>query len=183
MDLISIIMPVYNVEHFVSEAIDSILEQTYRNIEFIIVDDCSTDGTFEICQKYAKKDSRIKLFKNEKNSKIEYSLNRALENCTGKYIARMDGDDISECQRLEKMKNFLDNHLDIKLVGTSAITIDTHGEEIGKTVFLSDFEKIKQTCLLRTPVAHIWMTYKSIYNELNGYRKLFATEDYDFILR
>lgn len=183
MDLISVIMPVYNVEHFVSEAIDSILEQTYKNIEFIIVDDCSTDGTFEICQKYAKKDSRIKLFKNEKNSKIEYSLNRALENCTGKYIARMDGDDISEYQRLEKMKNFLDSHSDIKLVGTSAMTIDTHGKEIGKTVFLSDFEKIKKTCLLRTPVAHIWMTYKSIYDELNGYRKLFATEDYDFILR
>lgn len=183
MDLISVIMPVYNVEHFLSEAIDSILEQTYKNIEFIIVDDRSTDGTFEICQKYAKKDSRIKLFRNEINSKIEYSLNRALENCTGKYIARMDGDDISECHRLEKMKNFLDSHSDIKLVGTSAITIDSHGKEIGKTVFLNDFEKIKKTCLLRTPVAHIWMTYKSIYDELNGYRKLFATEDYDFILR
>lgn len=182
-DLISVIMPTYNVEPYVAEAIESILNQTYSNLEFVIVDDCSTDNTFEICKQYAEKDSRIKLFRNEVNSKIEFSLNRALENSTGKYIVRMDGDDVSDIVRLEKMKNFLDTNTDIKLVGTSAITINSAGEEIGRTVFLKDFDLLKRTCLLKTPVVHIWMTYKEVYDELNGYRKLFATEDYDFILR
>lgn len=110
----------------------------------MIVDDCSTDRTFEICKRYAEKDSRIKLFRNEVNSKIEFSLNRALENTTGKYIVRMDGDDISDRFRLEKMKNFLDINPDIKLVGTSAITINAEGNEIGRTTFLSDFSLIKK---------------------------------------
>lgn len=149
----------------------------------MIVDDCSTDGTFEICMEYARKDCRIKLFRNERNSGIEFSLNRALKESSGKYIARMDGDDISEACRLEKMKAHLDENPDIKLVGTSAITIDIDGNEIGWTAFLNDFDLIKKTCLLKTPVAHIWMTYKEIYGELVGYRTLFATEDYDFVLR
>lgn len=183
MELVSVIMPTYNVEQFVAEAIESILNQSYSNIEFVIVDDCSTDNTYKICEKYAQKDSRIKLLRNEKNSKIEFSLNRALKNCTGKYVIRMDGDDISDKFRIEIMKNYLDSHKDIKLLGTSAITINTNNEEIGRTIFLSDFSIIKKTCLLKTPVVHIWMTYKYIYDELNGYRKLFATEDYDFILR
>ena len=183
MDLISVIMPTYNVESYVAEAIESILNQSYSNIEFVIVDDCSTDRTFEICKRYAEKDSRIKLFRNEVNSKIEFSLNRALENTTGKYIVRMDGDDISDRFRLEKMKNFLDINPDIKLVGTSAITINAEGNEIGRTTFLSDFSLIKKTSLLKTPVVHIWMTYKTMYDELHGYRKLFASEDYDFVLR
>ena len=177
------IMPTYNVEPYVAEAIESILNQSYSNIEFVIVDDCSTDKTFEICKRYTEKDSRIKLFRNEVNSRIEFSLNRALANSTGRYIARMDGDDISDKYRLEKMKDFLDTHTDIKLVGMSAITINAAGEEIGRSVFLNDFEVIKKTCLLKTPVVHIWMTYKDIYGELNGYRTLFATEDYDFVLR
>ncbi len=183
MELISVIMPTYNVEPYVAEAIESILNQSYSNIEFVIVDDCSTDKTFEICKRYAEKDSRIKLFRNEVNSKIEFSLNRALENATGKYIVRMDGDDISDRFRLEKMKNFLDINPDIKLVGTSAITINAEGNEIGRTTFLSDFSLMKKTCLLKTPVVHIWMTYKTMYDELHGYRKLFASEDYDFVLR
>lgn len=183
MELVSVIMPTYNVEQFVAEAIESILNQSYSNIEFVIVDDCSTDNTYKICEEYAQKDSRIKLLRNEKNSKIEFSLNRALKNCTGKYVIRMDGDDISDKFRIEIMKNYLDSHKDIKLLGTSAITINTNNEEIGRTIFLSDFSIIKKTCLLKTPVVHIWMTYKYIYDELNGYRKLFATEDYDFILR
>lgn len=149
----------------------------------MIVDDCSTDNTFEICKQYAEKDSRIKLFRNEVNSKIVFSNNRALINATGKYIVRMDSDDVSDKYRLEKMKTFLDEHKDIKLVGTSAITINFNGEEIGQTVFLSDFEIIKKTCLLKCPVVHIWMTYKEIYDELENYRNLFTSEDYDFVLR
>ena len=78
MDLVSVIMPTYNVEKYVGEAIESILNQTYENFEFIIVDDCSTDSTYEICKKYANQDSRIKLYKNSENLKISKTLNFAL---------------------------------------------------------------------------------------------------------
>lgn len=183
MELISVIMPTYNVENYIEEAIDSILRQTYTNFELIIVDDCSTDRTYQKCLDYSKKDTRIKLYKNEQNSKIEFTLNKALEYSSGKYIVRMDGDDISDSRRLEIMKNYLDDHLDIKLVGTSTITINADGKEIGKNVAIDDFSIIQKTCLLKTPVVHIWMTYKTIYDELNGYRKFFASEDYDFVLR
>ena len=95
MELISVLMPVYNVASYVSEAIESILKQTYTNFEFIIIDDCSTDGTFAICEGYARKDNRIVLLHNEQNLKIEGSLNRGLAHCHGKFVIRMDGDDVS----------------------------------------------------------------------------------------
>lgn len=183
MDLVSVIMPTYNVEKYVGEAIASILNQTYENFEFIIVDDCSTDSTYEICKKYANQDSRIKLYKNSENLKISKTLNFALSKSTGKYVLRMDGDDISVPNRIEKMKAFLDANPKVKLVGTSAITIDSEGRELGKTKFLDSIELINKTCTLKTPVAHIWMTYKSVYDELNGYRLVNPTEDFDFLLR
>lgn len=183
MDLISVIMPTYNVEKYVAEAIGSILNQTYKNLEFIIVDDFSTDGTYEICKSFAEKDNRIKLFKNTQNLKISKTLNFALSKVTGKFVVRMDGDDISVPNRLEVMRNYLDSNPEIKLVGTSAITINEKGEEIGRTSFLDDFKLIKKTCTLKTPVAHIWMTYKDVYEKLQGYRLCNPTEDYDFVLR
>lgn len=183
MELVSVIMPTYNVEKYVGEAIESILNQTYENFEFIIVDDCSTDSTYEICKKYANQDSRIKLYKNSENLKISKTLNFALSKSTGKYILRMDGDDISVPDRIEKMKVFLDANPKVKLVGTSAITIDSEGKELGKTKFLDSIELINKTCTLKTPVAHIWMTYKSVYDELDGYRLVNPSEDFDFVLR
>ncbi len=102
--LISVIIPVYNVQSFVEEAILSICNQTYRNLEIIVVDDCSTDETYTIVENLVKKDSRIKLFRNRKNSKIVKTLNFALEQANGEFIARMDGDDISSLLRLEKQK-------------------------------------------------------------------------------
>lgn len=182
-ELISVLMPVYNVEKYVSEAIESILNQTYQNIQFIIIDDCSTDNSYEICKKYAEKDTRIILLKNEKNLKIEGTLNKGLSYVSGKYVVRMDGDDISTADRIQVMYDFLKNNTEFELVGTSTETIDADGNFIGRTKFLSDWNLIKKTACLRTPVVHIWMTYKYIYDELNGYRSLYGSEDYDFLLR
>ena len=176
-------MPTFNVEDYVAEAIESILNQTYKNFEFIIVDDCSTDSTYEVCKKYEAIDNRIKLYRNPVNMKISKTLNFALSKVSGKYVVRMDGDDISVPDRIKKMKIFLDSNPSIKLVGTSAITIDRNGVELGRTTFLGSPELIKRTCTLKTPVVHIWMTYKSVYDELEGYRLVNPTEDYDFVLR
>lgn len=182
-DLISVIMPVYNVEKYVSEAICSILNQTYINFEFIIVDDYSTDNTFKVCEQFAQKDSRIKLFKNKENLRIEKTLNFALSKVTGKYVVRMDGDDISEPDRFEVMKNFLENNSDVVLCGTCTKTIDEDGSFINKVQQPSDFDVIKKMAFYKNPVLHIWMTYKRIYDELGGYRIFKGSEDYDFILR
>ncbi|EME4749493.1 glycosyltransferase family 2 protein, partial [Campylobacter coli] len=88
--LVTVIMPAFNRENYISFAIESILNQDYLNFEFIIIDDCSTDATYNIIQEYAKRDQRIIVLRNKKNKGIVYSLNRCLERSRGKYIARMD---------------------------------------------------------------------------------------------
>lgn len=176
-------MPAYNVENYVSVAIESILSQTYSNFELIIVDDCSTDLTYTICQKYAFADKRIRLFHNAVNLSIAKTLNVALSYATGWYIVRMDADDVSDSKRFETMKKYLEAHPDISLVGTSANTIDADGNFLGKTIFLSNQDLINRTLKIQIPVVHIWMTYKQVYDQLGNYRQIACTEDYDFILR
>ncbi|EAJ7443814.1 glycosyltransferase family 2 protein, partial [Campylobacter jejuni] len=100
-------MPCYNRQEYIVDAIESILNQTYSNFEFIIIDDCSTDNTYEIVKKYAENDKRIIVLKNEKNQGIVYALNRGFSIAKGKYIARMDDDDISLPNRLEKQVEYM----------------------------------------------------------------------------
>ena len=183
MELISVIMPVYNVSKYVGASIESILKQTYSNFEFIIVDDCSTDDTYFVCKQYADIDNRIKLYKNEKNMKIEATLNKALSYAQGKYIVRQDGDDISVSNRFEVLKEYLDNHPDIALVGSDIIKIDNNGDEFGVKHFPYTQSAIKKISLLTSPIMHIWMTYKSIYDDIGNYRVFAGSEDHDFLLR
>ena len=107
---ISVIMPVYNTEKYLSEAIESILTQSFTNFEFIIIDDCSTDDSYYICEKYAKKDDRIQIFRNKKNMWISFTRNRLIECSNTNYIASQDSDDISEINRLKLSYNFLDKN-------------------------------------------------------------------------
>lgn len=119
--LVSVLMAVYNGEKFLREAIDSILNQTYTNFEFLIVNDGSADLTEEIILSYS--DSRIRYIKNETNLKLIESLNKGLELANGKYIARMDADDISLPNRIEKQVAFLEDNLEIGVLGTWVRTI------------------------------------------------------------
>lgn len=114
---ISVIMPAYNAEKYIKEAIDSILSQTFGDFEFIIIDDGSTDNTCAIIESYS--DSRIRFFRNEKNMGVAATLNRGLDLARGEYIARMDSDDISLPQRFEKQVAFMDSHPDIAVCGTA----------------------------------------------------------------
>ena len=98
-------MAVYNGERYLAEAIESVLSQTFEDFEFIIVDDASTDDSFDIAASYD--DSRIKIIRNEKNIRLQKSLNRGLELVGGEYVARMDADDISLPERFEKQVKFL----------------------------------------------------------------------------
>lgn len=115
---VSVLIPCYNVELYVEESVRSIMNQTYSNLEILVIDDGSTDKTAEILQKLAQVDNRIKFIKNETNLKLIATLNKGIELCTGKYIARMDADDISLPTRIEKQVRFLEKNLDIGIVGS-----------------------------------------------------------------
>ena len=182
-DLISVLMPVYNVEKFVLDAIESILHQTYGEIELIIVDDCSTDLTWNVLKNAAEKDSRIILLQNDVNSKIAFSLNRALKVAKGKYIARMDGDDIAHVERIERQYKCLCEYSDISLVGVSTISIDEAGNEFARQEFISNPMLIEKCLNLTSLVSHNWLCRREVYDILEGYRELAPVEDYDFLLR
>lgn len=116
MPKISVIMPTYNAETYVREAIESILNQTFADFEFLILDGGSKDKTIEIIESY--NDDRIKIYKN--CGTIPQSLNKGIKEATGEYIARMDADDISLPNRLKKQLNVLQKNKDIAILGTKA---------------------------------------------------------------
>lgn len=113
--LVSIIMPVFNSERYLKLAIDSILEQTYENIELLIVDDGSTDKSVQIIRTFSS--SKIRFFQNEKNIGVSATRNKMINLSKGKYIALMDSDDISPKYRIEKQVNFLENNIQYGLIG------------------------------------------------------------------
>jgi len=113
---ISVIMSVYNGEKYLREAIESILNQTFRDFEFIIINDGSTDKTSEILSSY--NDPRIVIINNKRNIGLTKSLNKGLKMVKGEYIARQDADDVSLPERLERMVNFLDMNRDVGLLGS-----------------------------------------------------------------
>lgn len=115
--LVSVIMPAYNTEKYISEAINSILNQTYKNFELFIIDDCSTDRTVEIIKAYV--DARIRFIYNEKNYGLVYSLNKCINLAKGKYIARMDSDDISLPERLCEQVEYMELKPDVSIIGTA----------------------------------------------------------------
>ena len=121
--MISVVMPTYNGEKFIHEAIDSIINQTYSDFEFIIVDDGSTDDTPNIIKRYT--DNRIVYVKKEKNSGISDSLNLGISKAKGKYIARMDDDDVSFPERFEKQLEILEQNKDIIFCGSTVTDIDS----------------------------------------------------------
>ncbi|PZM07255.1 glycosyltransferase family 2 protein [Acinetobacter baumannii] len=183
LPLITVLIPVYNVEAYVEEAINSICNQSYKNLEIIIVDDCSTDNTFSICQKLKKQYKRIKLFRNSKNLKIVKTLNFALSKANGDYIARMDGDDISYPDSLKNKLEFLLENQNFSLVGSHVKTIDENGNIIGSSRFPIEWENILKVFKYSSPVLHIWLAKKEVYTVLKGYREVPGVEDYDFLLR
>lgn len=183
MPKVSIIMPTYNVEKYIDEAVESVLNQTYQDFELIIVDDCSNDETYEKLVEHSTKDKRIVLYRNDENMKICYSLNKCLSHCKGEYILRMDGDDISLPNRIEVMVRYLDEHPNISLVGSQTITIDEEGNEVGYRKYLRTSSFIEKGNKFCPCVVHIWMARKNMYVALNGYNDVPYVEDYDFLLR
>lgn len=180
--LISVLVPVYNVERFVLESLQSIALQTYPNFEVIVVDDCSTDRTNDIVARFVAEHPRFKLLRNESNQRIVVSLNRALAAAQGALIARCDGDDVMLPERLMVQYRYLQAHPDIALVGCSFETIDETGRALRVHPYPSGPGLLKRLLPYTSPVSHIWLATRQLYEHLGGYR-LASVEDYDFLLR
>ena len=105
--LVSVIMAAYNAEPYIRETMSSVLEQTYKNWELIVVDDCSSDATYRILQEYAGTDTRVRLMRNERNQGCAASRNRAIDASRGFYIAFLDSDDLWEPQKLQRQLEFM----------------------------------------------------------------------------
>lgn len=178
---VSVLMPVYNGEKYLKEAIDSILSQTYSNFEFLIIDDGSTDKSKEIIKSY--KDKRIRLIENETNLGLPKTLNKGLKLAKGKYIVRMDCDDISLPERIEIQVKYMDGNLDVGISGTRYIELEN-----GKVINLpTEFESIKIRLLFHCPINHPSVIIrKSIIIENTLFydeNKIGELEDYDLWLR
>lgn len=165
---VSIIMGIYNCEKTLPEAIESVLSQTYANWELIMCDDGSEDYTYVVAENYRDRyPDKIILLKNKKNMKLAATLNNCLTVASGKYIARMDADDMNLPQRFEKEVEFLEQHPEIACVGTGCIIFDEHGDH---SIRLGKEYPNKMTLVHRTPFAHpTVMMRKEAYSALGGY--------------
>jgi glycosyltransferase involved in cell wall biosynthesis len=145
-------MPVFNASAYVSQAIESILSQTYKNFEFIIIDDCSTDNTYNILKSYARKDSRIRLYKNKINLGVSTTSNIAISLARCKYLARIDADDISLPTRFEKQLKFLKENKTTIAVGGQCIVIDSDNKIIGYKKFPTNSDKLADMLFWAIPL-------------------------------
>lgn len=180
--LISIIMPVFNGAKFLNDAIDSILNQTYTNFEFIIVDDKSTDSSLKIIKSYS--DNRIKVLQNKINSGVAFSLNKALKIAKGKYIARMDADDISYPNRIEKQVKFLDQNPHTIAVGCQVKIIGDNNQITGTRHYPIDPKTCHDYLMLTSPIQHpTLMARAEVYKNI-GYTSEYKTaEDWDLYFK
>ena len=127
---ISVILPVYNGEKYVGNAIESVLNQSYKNIELVIVNDCSTDNTLQIVENYAKNDARVKVYSNETNQKLPKTLNNGFDKASGEYLTWTSDDNTYHLDALKKMADVLDNNSDIDLVYADFTICDMEGNVI-----------------------------------------------------
>jgi glycosyltransferase involved in cell wall biosynthesis len=186
-NLISIAMCTYNGERFLEQQLQSIIKQTYENLEIVIVDDSSTDNTLSIIKEYAGKDKRIKWYQNETNIGFNRNFERALKLCAGKYIAISDQDDIWEPQKIQRLADTIGDHW---VAFSNSALIDSNGSPLGRNLLVDNFNYGNRdyrgillmnfvtghTCLItreflqlalpipETAVYDWWMGFVAIYN-------------------
>ena len=184
--MVSVVMATYNDPlGYLNLSVESIIKQTYKNWELLIVDDSTKSEVIDTLDAFAKKDSRIKIVR--KNYKLGFvkSLNVGIQESSGTYIARMDSDDISKLNRLEKEVAFLEENRDIDIVGSNIEIIDEKSTVIGNRTYKVEEDKIKRNAFFRNPLAHPSVMYRrqSII-KLSGYDENYKmAEDYELWLR
>lgn len=178
--LVSVVMAVYNGDKYLKESIESILNQTYKNIEFIVINDGSLDNTKEILEKYQQKDPRIKVLNNGINKGLIYSLNKGFKEAQGKYIARMDADDISLLKRLEKQVEYMEKNNQVALCsGLIKIFKNKNKFLTKKLKLILPSEQIESSLLFKNYIAHpVVMLRKSELKNLEYKEINKGMEDY-----
>ena len=156
-ELISIITPTYNCERFIGETIESVLKQSYKNWEMIIVDDCSTDNTYEVVKKYADNDSRIRYYLLEENSGAAVARTKAMELATGDYMAFLDSDDLWISNKLECQLKFMKEN-NYNFTCTEYEQIDENGKSLNKIIKVKNKTNYNGV-LLSCPVGNSTVMY------------------------
>ncbi len=173
---VTVLMSAYNAEKYLNEAINSILNQTYKNFEFLIINDASKDKTLEIINSY--KDNRIVVIRNKKNIGLTKSLNKGLKNAKGEFIARQDADDVSFPHRLQKQVTYLDRNKSIGLLGSAWRLIDNNGKTIQDCSAYDGKNAVHFICHGSV------MIRKACILNIGCYREIFKyAQDYDLWLR
>ncbi len=183
--MISVVMGVYNGEKTVRRAVLSILEGEYKDLEFVVVDDGSTDNTYPILQQLATQDNRLIVIKSDKNYGLANALNVAINNSKGEYIARMDADDISYPNRLKIELDYLNNHKELSFVSAWVNLIDENNVSWGTRTFPETVDK--KTLIKYNPFIHpCLLIKKEALLTINGYnedKNCFRCEDYDLYFK
>jgi glycosyltransferase involved in cell wall biosynthesis len=185
---ISVVLSVYNGERFLRLAVDSILNQTFSDFEFIIIDDCSNDSSAAVLNRYD--DARIVRLTNESNLGLTHSLNRGLAAAHGTYIARMDADDVSLPQRFQRQIEYMEQHPDIGVLGTNAVYIDGENRVLydGQPLYrqLPTPEYMPWALLWYNPLAHPTVMIRRevlLKHKLSYDTQFYASQDYDLWTR
>lgn len=186
MPKVSIIMSTYlEEENYLRLAIESILQQTFRDFEYIIIlDNPKNKLHISIIKEYLKQDERIRFYINEENLGLTKTLNKGLHLAKGKYICRMDADDVSEISRIELQKKYLEEN-DLDLIGGITQIIDENNQPIYSIKSVPyKVDAIKRVLRYNQCIAHpTWFGKKEVFDNLKGYREIPLCEDYDFTLR
>lgn len=183
--LISVVMSVYNGQKYLAEAIESILNQTFADFEFIIIDDGSTDKSLEIIQSFSQKDNRIRIIQNEKNIGLTASLNKGISQASGEYVARMDADDISMPERLAKQVEILESDPSTVLV-SCLVEISIHNGNSLVEVLNTEKQLIKWELLFHNYLGgHGQVMFRRIVgNQIIQYDETYSqTQDYELWTR
>lgn len=176
---VSIVLPVYNGEKYLKFSIESVLQQTYKNLELIIVNDCSTDSTRKIVEQYLLHDSRVKLIDNAVNLKLPKSLNAGFSVASGDYYAWTSDDNIFRKNAIEKMVEELENHTEYVMVYSNYTELDAEGNE-GQQIHLLNPEKL----YIGNVIGACFLYRSDIAKEVGEYdSNTFLTEDYDYWIR
>lgn len=182
MPKVSILMPVYNAEQYLSQALDSIVSQSFEDWELILINDGSTDRSESIIMDYD--DERIFYIKNPVNLKLIKTLNKGIDYCGGQYIARMDADDICHPDRLKRQVEFLDSHPQVLMCGTAATVIDNSRKKTGNIHNLTSDDYLQINLMFSPSFIHPSMMIRTEVLKQNKYDEAYKhVEDYDLWCR
>ncbi len=182
---VSVIMSVYNGARYLKEAIDSILNQTFSDFEFLIVDDCSNDNSPQILEEYAKKDNRVRIITNEFNLGLTKNLNTAIRQAKGEYIARFDCDDVSLPDRFKEQVEYLDSHKECGVVSMWADVIDGNGKKTRTIKYPTTDQDLRKVLISYNPFFHPGiMLRKEVFDTVGLYDESWRfAQDYELYFR